>query len=153
MSRAFVKEQDGDDVIDDLPDRQISEHPNLVTAAGLAAIDAELARLQTELADTTDDRVLRARVMRDLRYWQARRATAEPVPSPVDATEVRFGSTVTIERDDGRRQTWRIVGEDEADPANGTVSYVSPLARALVGKLIGDVVEVAGNEAEIVGIA
>ena len=153
MSRAFVKEQDGDDVTDDLPDRQISEHPNLVTADGLAAIDAELARLQTELAAATDDRVLRARVMRDLRYWQARRSTAELVPPPVDATEVRFGSTVTIERDDGRRQTWRIVGEDEADPANGTVSYVSPLARALVGKLIGDVVEVAGNEAEIVGIA
>jgi transcription elongation GreA/GreB family factor len=153
MSRAFVKEQDGDDVIDDLPDRQISEHPNLVTAAGLAAIDADLARLHTELAVTTDDRVLRTRVMRDLRYWQARRATAELVPPPVDATEVRFGATVIIERDDGRRQTWRIVGEDEADPAKGTVSYVSPLARALVGKSIGDVIAVAGNEAEIVGIA
>jgi transcription elongation GreA/GreB family factor len=153
MSRAFVKEQDGDDVFGDLPERPVSEHPNLVTADGLAAIDAELARLQTELAAAADDRALQARVRRDLRYWQARRATAELVPPPVDATEVRFGATVIIERDDGRRQTWRIVGEDEADPAKGTVSYVSPLARALVGKSIGDVIAVAGNEAEIVGIA
>ncbi len=48
-------------------------------------------------------------------------------------------SRVTIARDDGRRQTYRIVGEDEADPAAGTLSYVSPLARALMGKSPGDV--------------
>jgi transcription elongation GreA/GreB family factor len=66
---------------------------------------------------------------------------------------VRFGSTVTIERDDGRRQTWRIVGEDEADPAKGTLSYVAPLARALVGKVVGDTVTVAGSDAEIVAVA
>jgi transcription elongation GreA/GreB family factor len=60
---------------------------------------------------------------------------------------------VTIERDDGRRQTWRIVGEDEADPAKGTLSYVAPLARALVGKVAGDTVSVAGSEAEIVSVA
>lgn len=153
MSRAFVKEQDGDDVIDDLPERPVSEHRNLVTPEGLAAIDIEIERLNAELDSVGDDRRLHARILRDLRYWQARRATAEVIPPPVDTTDVRFGSTVTIERDDGRRQTWRIVGEDEADPANGTVSYVSPLARALLGKSVGDVIEVAGNEAEIVGIA
>jgi transcription elongation GreA/GreB family factor len=153
MSRAFVREQDGDDAIDDLPDRQVSEHPNLVTADGLAAIDAELARLRTELDAATDDRALQARVRRDLRYWQARRATAEVIPPPTDAIEVRFGSAATIDRDDGRRQTWRIVGEDEADPARGSVSYVSPLARALLGKSVGDTAEVAGSEVEIVGIA
>jgi transcription elongation GreA/GreB family factor len=153
MSRAFVKEQDGDDVFDDLPDRQISEHPNLVTPEGLAAIDAELARLRTDLDAAADDRAVQARVHRDLRYWQARRATAEVVPPPAEATEVRFGSVVTIERADGRRQTWRIVGEDEADPAKGSISYVSPLARALLGKSVGDLVEVVGNEAEIVSVA
>jgi transcription elongation GreA/GreB family factor len=116
-------------------------------------MDAELDRLRTELDAAVDDRVLRARVLRDLRYWQARRATAEVVPPPVGASEVRFGSTVTIERDNGRRQTWRIVGEDEADPAKGSVSYVAPLARALFGKSVGDAIEVAGNEAEVVAIA
>jgi transcription elongation GreA/GreB family factor len=59
---------------------------------------------------------------------------------------------VTIERDDGRRQTWRIVGEDEADPAKGTLSYAAPLARALVGRRAGDTVSVAGSEAEIVSV-
>jgi len=66
---------------------------------------------------------------------------------------VHFGSTVTIVRNDGRRQTFRIVGEDEADPARGTLSHVSPLARALFDKQVGDTIEVAQKEAEIVEIA
>ena len=65
---------------------------------------------------------------------------------------VRFGCTVTIERDDGRTQSFRIVGEDEADPAQGSVAYVSPLARALMGKAVGDEAKVAGGEVEIVAI-
>ena len=66
---------------------------------------------------------------------------------------MHFGSTVTIVRNDGRRQTFRIVGEDEADPARGTLSHVSPLARALFDKQVGDTIEVAQKEAEIVEIA
>jgi len=151
MSRAFVKEGDGEG--DGLPDREIPPHTNYVTANGLALIDAELARLTAALADIGDDRAARAALERDLRYWRSRRATAELVPTPTDTGEVRFGSTVTIERDDSRRQMWRIVGEDEADPAKGALSYVAPLALALTGKRIGDVVEVAGGEAEIIAIA
>jgi transcription elongation GreA/GreB family factor len=152
MSRAFTKEPDGDAVANDLPERPVSSHPNYVTAEGLAAIEAELARLQTELAAAGGDRGARARVERDLRYWRSRRASAEVIPPPADHDDVRFGSTATIARDDGRQQTWRIVGEDEADPAKGTLSYVAPLARALVGKRVGDTVEVAGGDAEIVQI-
>lgn len=151
MSRAFVKE-DAAGAGDVLPDREISPHPNYVTAEGLALIDAELARLSSALVDAGDDRDARAAFERDLRYCRARRASAEVVPPPGGTGEVRFGSRVTIERKDGRRQTYRIVGEDEADPSKGTLSYVSPLAQALTGKGVGDVVEVAGNEAEIVGI-
>lgn len=151
MSRAFVRESDGDGG-DELPERPVSEHPNLVTAEGLAAIDAELTRLVADLAAAGDDRAAQARLNRDLRYWRARRATAEMIPPPSDTATVRFGTTVTIARDDGRTPTWRIVGEDEADPAKGSISYVSPLARALLGKAVGDVVTVAGNDAEIVGI-
>jgi len=73
-------------------------------------------------------------------------------PEPDDNSVVRFGHTVTIVRDDGREQTFRIVGEDEANPARGTVSQVSPLARALFGKCVGDTVSVAGGEAEILSI-
>ncbi len=150
MSRAFVKEDAGGDEV--LPDRPVSPHPNYVTAAGLAEIDAELARLQDAAAAAGDDRAARATVERDLRYWRARRATAEVIPPPADTSVVRFGSTVTLERDDGRRQVWRIVGEDEADPRTGTLSHVSPLARQLVGKAVGDTVRIADGEAEIVEI-
>jgi len=66
---------------------------------------------------------------------------------------VHFGSTVTLTRDDGRRQVFRIVGEDEADPERGTLSHVSPLARALLGKEAGDSVHVAGHDLEIEAIA
>ena len=152
MSRAFVKEDDGEGG-DALPDRPVSPHHNYVTAEGLALIDAELARLGAALADAGDDRVVRAAIERDLRYWRQRHATAEVVSKPTETDSVRFGSTVTIARDDGREQTWRIVGEDEADPAKGTLPYVSPLAAALSGKGVGDTVAVAGGEAEIVKIA
>src|SRR5437660_2715658 len=118
MSRAFVKEPDGDDGRDELPERPISSHPNLVTAEGLAHINAEISRLQAAhaAAQATDERGALARTARDLRYWNARRASAQLVPPPTDKAQVHFGSIVTIVRDDGRKQTFRIVGEDEADP-------------------------------------
>jgi transcription elongation GreA/GreB family factor len=155
MSRAFVKERDGDDALDELPERPISPHPNLVTAEGLAYIDAEIARLQQQhaAAQAANDRGALARSARDLRYWTARRSTARVVPPPTDSSRVQFGSTVTIVRDDERRQTFRIVGEDEADPARGTLSHVSPLARALFGKQVGDSVQAGQSEAEIVEVA
>jgi transcription elongation GreA/GreB family factor len=153
MSRAFVKELE--DGVEELPERLISPHPNLVTAEGLAHIEAEVARLQQEhaAAHAANDRTALARAARDLRYWTARRATAQHVPAPSDQSKVHFGSTVAIVRNDGRHQTFRIVGEDEADPARGTLSHVSPLARALFGKELGDTVKVAQSEAEIVEIA
>ncbi len=152
MSRAFVKEQES---VDELPDRLISEHANLVTKEGLAHIEAELRRVDAAHADAqvAGDREAMAVTARDLRYWSARRASAELVLVPADSAHVHFGSTVTIVRADGRRQTYRIVGEDEADPAKGSVSYVSPLAVALVGKAVGDTIRIAGADAEIVAIA
>ncbi len=151
MSRAFVKEDAGGD--ETLPDRPVSPHPNYVTPEGLEQIDAELARLAAGATAAGDDRAARAAIERELRYWRARRATAQVIPPPTDASVVRFGATVTIERDDGRRQVWRIVGEDEADPKAGTLSHVSPLARLLVGSAVGDTVQIADGEAEIVAIA
>jgi transcription elongation GreA/GreB family factor len=151
MSRAFVKEDD--DAVEDLPDRPVSAAPNLVTAEGLAAIEAEVARLSAELAGVGDDRAARARITRDLCYWNARRSNAQLVPATEDCGVVRFGCTVTVERDDGRTQSFRIVGEDEADPERGTLSHVSPLARALMGKSAGDSVRVAAHEFEIAKIS
>jgi transcription elongation GreA/GreB family factor len=154
MSKAFTKEPEGGDVYDDLPDRPISPH-NLVTPEGLETIEAELARLHLEhiAAQEADDRAWLAKINRDLRYWTSRRATAQVVEPPANTTEVHFGSTVTMVRKDGRRQTYRLVGEDEADPSAGTLSYVSPVAQALMGKQVGDVVEAGTAEAEIVEIS
>jgi transcription elongation GreA/GreB family factor len=155
MSRAFIKEPDGEDAVAELPDRQISLHPNLVTADGLAQIEDEIARLQREhaAAQAAGDRVATVRAARELRYWNARRASAQLAPPCEGSTRVHFGSTVTIVRDDGRRQTFRIVGEDEADPARGTLSHVSPVARALFGKEVGDIIRAGQSDAEIVDIS
>jgi transcription elongation GreA/GreB family factor len=153
MSRAFVKDAEESEVVE-LPDRLISEHPNLVTAEGLAQIEAEVARFAAAHADAfaSGDRAAIALAARDLRYWTARRASAELVARPEDASEVHFGSTVTFVHADGRRQRYRIVGEDEADPAKGTLSYVSPLARALMGKTVGDTAPLPNGEVEITDI-
>jgi transcription elongation GreA/GreB family factor len=99
------------------------------------------------------DRTAMARATRDLRYYAARRASAQLVPPVAEPERVQFGCTVTLEREDGRRQTFRIVGEDEADPARGSISYVSPLARALLGKEIGESASLGGGNVEIIVIS
>ena len=154
MSRAFVKEADGDDFAEDLPERPVSDQPNLVTPRGLRLIDAEIERLRKDLAaaQTAGERAVIARASRDLRYWAKRRASAQMVDWPDDPGRMAFGASVTIEREDGRRQTFRIVGEDEADPAAGRISWFSPMARAVSGGRTGDLVTVAGDEIEIVAI-
>jgi transcription elongation GreA/GreB family factor len=151
MNRAFVKETDD---LPDLPDRPISAHPNIVTERGLKLIEAEVARWQDEFArvQADEDRQAIAAAARELRYWTARRASAQVEPPPLDTETVRFGSRVTIERDDGRTQTFGIVGEDEADPAAGLLSYVSPLAAALMGRSVGEVVRAGQGEAEVLRI-
>lgn len=157
MSVAFTREEDLEATAADLPDRPISPHPNLVTSEGLAQIEAALAAARAAYnaaqahGSIEADRTAMARATRDLRYWSARRATAQLVESAPDG-RVRFGGAVTIEREDGRTQTWRITGEDEADPAAGSVSHVSPLAVALIGKRVGDEATVAGQTVEIVAV-
>src|SRR5262245_3007989 len=153
MSRAFVKEPDGE-APEALPERPVSQHPNLVTTEGLAATERELARLDAAYvaALQAGDKAAAAVAQRDLRYWTARRASAQLVAPSTETSRGHFGAIVTIERDDGRLHAFRIVGEDEADPAQGTLSYVSPLARALLGKTVGDVVAAGDGEAEILEI-
>jgi transcription elongation GreA/GreB family factor len=153
MSRAFVKDQEVD-YLEDLPDRPVSKHPNDVTEVGLQRIEDALAAASEAYADAQaiGDRAALAAARRELRYWTNRRATARVVTAPPNPSEVRFGTSVTIVRDDGREQTFRIVGEDEADPARGSISHASPLARAMFGKRVGDVVPAGAGEAEIVRI-
>jgi len=153
MSRAFVKEQDVDYL--EMPERPVSEHPNDVTEAGLKQIEDALAKASEAyaVAQASADRAALAAAGRDLRYWTARRASARIVATPADTSEVRFGASVTIRRDDGREQTFRIVGEDEADPAKGSISHVSPLAKSMFGKRVGEIVTAGNGQAEIEAIS
>lgn len=155
MSRAFVKEADGLDAFEELPEKLISEHRNFVTESGLELIEREVSRLSEALAvaQAANDRGEIARLSRDLRYWSARRGSAEVVQLPTDSSSVQFGSRVTLLREDGREQTFQIVGEDESDPAKGKLSYVAPLAQAMLGKVAGDTVRAGAHEAEIMAIA
>ncbi|MEQ1942228.1 transcription elongation factor GreA [Mesorhizobium sp. VNQ89] len=151
MSRAFTREDNNENAVADLGERPVSSHRNLVTEAGLAQIDDTIRTLREDLAraDPATDRQRIAVLSRDLRYWIARRENAEiSIPDP-DSPVVRFGMTVTIEGEDGRKRSWKIVGEDEADAATGSISHVSPMARAMFGTTVGDIVTVGDKEWEI----
>jgi transcription elongation GreA/GreB family factor len=159
LSVAFTKEESAETASETLlPDRPISPHPNLVTEAGLQALQTQLqqAREAYEAAQAIDDvnekRRQSAVPLRDARYLTERLRTAQVVPTPVSTETVAFGSTVTFSRPDGRVQTYRIVGEDEADPKAGSISFVSPVARSLIGKAVGDVVGAGTQEIEILSI-
>ncbi|KQX60602.1 MULTISPECIES: transcription elongation factor GreA [unclassified Ensifer] len=160
MSVAFTKEESAETAAETLlPDRAVSPHPNLVTKAGLTALEAQMqeARVAYEAAATIDDvnekRRQQAGPLRDVRYLSERLRTAQLMPEPASNEIVAFGSTVTFSRDDGRVQKYRIVGEDEADPKAGSISYVSPVARILMDKAVGDLVTVGDQELEVVAIS
>ncbi len=154
MSNAFSKEPDGNQIYDDIGDRPVSPHRNLVTPEGFAQIEAEVERYRVDLAKAEEarDRAAIGAASRELRYWAARRANAEVVHPEPGVDQVRFGHKVTIQHADGRKLTYRIVGEDEADPAKGTLAYIAPLAQALMGKSVGDVAAAAHGEVEIIAI-
>lgn len=160
MSVAFTKEDSAETASETLlPDRPISDAPNLVTSEGLVALEQQrdAARAAYDAAmlieDVNERRRQAANPLRDLRYFAERVRTAQLVPASDNPGEVTFGSTVTFERDDGRRQTYRIVGEDEADPKAGSISYISPIAHALIGKTVGEVVSVGTMDIEVVAVA
>ena len=151
MSKAFTKESDHG-ASERLPDRAVPPDANLVTAAGLAMIGEEIAKLREEQAATAaDDGDALARISRELRYWTSRQATAQLTELTAGNT-VQFGSTVTFSRSDGRTQTFKIVGVDEANPAHGTLSYISPAAKALLGRAVGDEVQIGATHAEIIDL-
>ncbi|MGB8694161.1 MAG: transcription elongation factor GreA [Steroidobacteraceae bacterium] len=157
MSRAFTREQDPDAAAaaDILPDRPISAHPNFVTAEGLAAMEETVRQLtvaRTAAQEQGDVREL-AVTARELRYWSARRASARLIEPELQPQVIRFGVQATLRHDDGSLRVFRIVGEDEADPGAGKLSYVSPIARSLLGAALGERLKVAEREVEITALA
>jgi transcription elongation GreA/GreB family factor len=154
MSRAFVKETDGDDPFDNLPERPVSDQPNPVTPAGLKHIETTILDLQTarQQAKANPENTELARIERDLRYWLQRRASAQVIAAEPDPVKARFGVSVTLKFEDGQEKTFTLVGEDEANPALGLISWLAPVAQALLGREIGDEVELPGGRAEIIGL-
>ena len=160
MSVAFTKEDSAETASETLlPDRPVSPHPNLVTEAGLKALEFQLQQAREayeaaqKIEDVNERRRQAASPLRDARYFAARVRTAQVMAAPTSTEVVAFGSTVTFKRDDGRIQKYRIVGEDEADPKAGSISFVAPVARSLMGKAVGEVAVASGQELEILAIA
>jgi transcription elongation GreA/GreB family factor len=153
MSRAFVRETDAE-INDSTPDRPISPNPNFVTASGLIQIDAYIGSLTAARATAVhdDDQNALPGIDRDLRYWKQRRSSAREISPPSAPEIVRFGVSVQLQFEDGSARGFRLVGEDEAEPTSGLLSWTSPIGKALIGKSIGDTLEVFGRRAEIVSM-
>lgn len=163
MSRAFVSEDNSDAAANALPELPQSPHPNYVTRRGLRLLEERLATVLHELRELGErpedpaKQLRAAHLARDIRYLEARVERAIPVdPAQQSADEVAFGAVVDVRDPKGDRHRFAIVGEDEADAEQGRVSWVSPLARALIGSGVGDLVlwrRPAGEvELEIEGI-
>jgi transcription elongation factor GreB len=162
MSRAFVKEPDGEPIGDGLPERPRSSYTNYVTPQGLAQLQLRVRELssQREALEGNDDLGARQQlkqVERDLHYYEERVQSAVVVkPDAQVDDKVRFGSTVEVVDSDGQSLRFTIVGEDEADASHEKISWISPLARALLEAQVGDVVTwkrpVGDKELEVVAI-
>ena len=150
MSVAFRRESDEEHLEPKL-ELPIPPGPNLVTERGTALIDARIAELEAKVAagGTEDD--LKA-LKRDLRYWRTRHATMEVQP-PADGDVAAFGTKVRYKLN-GKQNSVSIVGDDEADPPAGLISYASPLARALIGAGAGDFADFGGktDAIEVLGV-
>jgi len=142
MSVAFRRESD-EEHLEPKFEIPIPPGPNLVTARGLALIRAKVEELERLVPTLADETALTA-AKRDLRYWRTRQATAQPVPMP-DGGSVEIGCAVTF-RLQGKERMIRIVGDDEADPANGLLAFSAPLARAMMQAEPGEVLPFGGSE-------
>ena len=145
MSRAFVKENDLEHAGIDIPERPLSDEPNYVTPRGLTLLNQTIDDLEKERAtlnEKKDDPMVRQKIAvieRDMRYIAARIESAILTnPQEENPSHVLFGAKVTVENEEEKLLTFEIVGEDEANIHEGRVSYLSPLAEALLGGAVGD---------------
>ena len=137
MSVAFRRESD-EEHLEPKFELPIPPGPNLVTLRGLALIEARVGELETRLADPLPEEERKA-VLRDARYWRARRASAQLAP-PATGEEVAIGTRVTYRRD-GQSRIVEIVGHDESDPATARIGFTAPLIRAMLGSTVGDEID------------
>ncbi len=139
MSVAFRRESD-EEHLEPKFELPLPAGPNLVTARGLALIEERIADLEARLG--VEDPAVVTEIQRDLRYWNTRRITAELAPVPA-GDKVEFGTQVSILMN-GSQRTLRIVGDDEAEPASGLLSFNAPLSRAMLGAEAGELLPFGG---------
>jgi transcription elongation GreA/GreB family factor len=140
MSVAFRRDSD-EEHLEPKFEQSIPAGPNLVTARGLMLIQQRIADLESALR--TADETTATNVKRDLRYWQTRKATAQLAPAP-SGDKVEFGVRVSFSLN-GKPKTFVLVGDDEAEPATGKISFKSPLSQAMLGAEVGETLPF-GNE-------
>jgi transcription elongation factor GreB len=148
MSRAFVKDSDDDHTAGELPERPVSARPNYVTANGLDQLQARVRELNDQheqlkalVEEDSGAKQKLREVERDQRYFNAQLERAIVVdPAAQPHHEVRFGAELIVVDEDGQQHHFNIVGDDEADVANGKISWASPVAQAMIGAKVGDVV-------------
>ena len=145
MSRAFVKENDLEHAGIDIPERPISTEPNYVTQNGYDELKKNLETLETEikqlkhLEDSPENKQRKMKLERDLRYFLSRIESSILVESTNQARDkVLFGAWVKLTDEKNKEYRFQIVGEDEADIKKNKLSYLSPLAKSLLGSVIGD---------------
>lgn len=150
MSVAFRRDSD-EEHLEPQFELPIPPGPNLVTLRGLTLIEERVAELETRLAEPLPVEE-RKPLLRDARYWRARQASAQLVPTPSGET-VAIGTRVTYQRDNQSR-TIEIVGHDESDPSSARVGFTAPLIRAMLGAQQGDEVDLPdGQTLTILGIS
>ena len=141
MSVAFRRDGD-EEHLEPKFELPIPAGPNLVTARGLAQIERRIAELESGLRAAEDAAV--AAIKRDLRYWQTRKTTAELAPIPA-GDKVEFGVRVTISLNSSPK-TFLLVGDDEAEPSAGMISFKAPLSQAMLGAEVGEALPFGGDE-------
>lgn len=152
MSRAFVKENDLEHAGIDIPERPVSLEKNYVTEIGLSQIKENIETLHNErqkitAKDDTISKQMKMRIERDIRYFAARLKSAIVIKNENQSSDsVLFGAKVELENEDGTKEYFKIVGEDEADLKLRKISYVSPIAKSIIGSKVGDEVVLSKPE-------
>lgn len=145
MSRAFIKELDGDDVVDAVPERLHSKLPNYITIEGFQNLETKTRRLEADIAASKTSPSIDARpraelAKRDLRYLRERIRRAIPTEVPKSPATVEFGVTVRLLAEDDCAYQFTLVGEDETSIETGRISWASPIGSLLVGRKVGDTI-------------
>jgi len=143
MNRAFVKEADGDDVVEPLYERQHSDLPNYITPEGLLHLKNRIRILDNSIdvlskTDSLEKQSQIARAQHDLRYLLERVHRAQAVTTPTSPKKVQFGVTAVLEDEKGQSYSFTLVGEDETDIDQGRISWATPIGKQLSGRVIGD---------------